>query len=547
MVQSFLFLLSFIVLGFAFLIPTDATLWRTFVSEYLVFFAFFFLCISLSFNKIQLPKITIPIFFCASIPLIQFAFGQIYFWTTAIISIFYLSALCLAIIAAYNSEITNKSKLMTYLCITLIASGCISVVMACSQWLNFYIPYLPTLELVDYRPFANFGQPNHLSTFLFMGLISVWYLYETGKLKPYFALFISLFLIFGIALAQSRTAWVVCFFCTVFYILIKSPAQLKLKVFSFFSLLAFYIIMISALPVINRILEQLLQLDFTQIRSVASRAGSEYERLSLWKQSWDLIWLQPWQGYGWNQVGMGVIEHIDSLYFRVWYTSSHNIILDIFLWLGVPFGILILAYACWFLYILIINAKSKEAYLALMMLLPILVHACLEYPLSYSYFLVPLGFLLGVALADGKSLSIFKINKVLILIVLLNYTICLSLVWREYVNSLADQSKAKFLALERMAKKEPGSLKLDNTYFLLTSLEYHAIWVALDAKKTYTADELIKMERFVKINPSEYNLLKLTQIYLMNENREKADLYLKVFNILYKRNDRIEDVIKSIN
>ena len=72
MVQSFLFFLSFIVLGLSFLIPTDATLWRTFLSEYLVFIAVFFLLISISFNKVKLPKILIPILVCACIPLIQF-------------------------------------------------------------------------------------------------------------------------------------------------------------------------------------------------------------------------------------------------------------------------------------------------------------------------------------------------------------------------------------------------------------------------------------------------------------------------------------------
>src|SRR5690606_32546860 len=104
------------------------------------------------------------------IPLIQFALGQVYFWTTAIISFFYLIVFFFTIVYAYVIASSNKSELMTYLCITLMICGCICVVMACTQWLNIYTPYLPTLELKGSRPFANFAQPNHLSTFLFMAL-----------------------------------------------------------------------------------------------------------------------------------------------------------------------------------------------------------------------------------------------------------------------------------------------------------------------------------------------------------------------------------------
>ena len=138
-------------------------------------------------------------------------------------------------------------------------------------------------------------------------------------------------------------------------------------------------------------------------------------------------------------------------------------------------------------------------------------------------------------------------NKIFSSILLFIYATCLAIVWQEYVNSLADQSKAKILALERMVKKDVSSLTISNKYYLLTSLEFHAMWVALDAKKKYSVAELNKFESFVKVNPSEYNLLKLTQIYLVNENYKKADLYLHIFNILYKRNDKIEDVVKSLN
>ncbi|WP_228731743.1 pilin glycosylation ligase domain-containing protein, partial [Acinetobacter sp. Colony158] len=79
------------------------------------------------------------------------------------------------------------------------------------------------------RPFANFAQPNNMSTFLVMGLMACLYLFEQQKLKKSLLILVSIFILFAIALSQSRTAWVVCLFFMAYwtYKTYKYPVRLR--------------------------------------------------------------------------------------------------------------------------------------------------------------------------------------------------------------------------------------------------------------------------------------------------------------------------------
>src|SRR5690606_26087188 len=105
MVQNFLLFLGFLILGLGFIFPSDMTLWKRFIGEYLIFIAYFFILLAVIINKtIKLPKILIPLLVIAILPLIQYLFGQIYLWTTSILSFFYIFSFILVIVLSYSSE-----------------------------------------------------------------------------------------------------------------------------------------------------------------------------------------------------------------------------------------------------------------------------------------------------------------------------------------------------------------------------------------------------------------------------------------------------------
>ena len=101
-------LVSFFLLGISYLIPLHFNPWLTFLSEILVFSSCVFLFLAFFKEKIILPKILIPLFLLSFLPLFQYFFGQVYFFSHAIINTTYLITLFLIIVVVFN--IVNKSE-----------------------------------------------------------------------------------------------------------------------------------------------------------------------------------------------------------------------------------------------------------------------------------------------------------------------------------------------------------------------------------------------------------------------------------------------------
>lgn len=549
MIKKLLLILSFFLLGLSFVFPSDMTIWKKFIPELFSFLGLFFLSLHLVIKRTELvlPRISFIFIFIAFIPIVQFLLGQIALFTNAVISFYYIFAFSWALILAYQID---QKKMMVGLGITFVFFGVLSSIMALTQWLDVYNPYLPTLVLTHNRPYANLAQPNHLSTFLCMSCMSLWYLYEKNKINAKLALLISVFFIFAIALTQSRTAWVVCIATMIAFCFFNREGKFVLRFKILVLLIGVYSLFVLNLTKIGSLISQYFHLDVIGTTTAIHRATNEgdRERLEIWAQTWDLILQQPWVGYGWNQVGVAIIDKIDYFYFDKWYTSSHNIVLDLFMWVGLPIGIVIFIFLFYFLFKLCRNSHTTESKLALIMALPILIHANLEYPLFYAYFVIPLGLLLGVALFDVKNIKTIELNHISVYVVIFAYCISLYLVWVEYVCSLDQQSKAKILALERMANKNiNNNIQFEDNFYILTSLKLHAEWVALDAYGKHSSEELNKYENFVKFNPSVYNLLKLSQVYYNNDNLIKSKEYLDVFNQLFEGRYTLDDLAKIRN
>src|SRR5690606_31370645 len=116
----------------------------------------------------------------------------------------------LVFIAAYNlAELEDKIKKqwLFYIFLAFLIASIISVWLQLRQWLlldgSIWVADLPP----NGRPFANIAQPNLLSTLLIIGLLSILYLYENKRIQNFTAGLSTLFLLFGIALTFSRTAW----------------------------------------------------------------------------------------------------------------------------------------------------------------------------------------------------------------------------------------------------------------------------------------------------------------------------------------------------
>lgn len=116
-----------------------------------------------------------------------------------------------------------------------------------------------------------------------------------------------------------------------------------------------------------------------------------------WPILWDAIKLQPWFGYGWNQIPSAhwaaSANHPPS---GEWIQHSHNLVLDLLVYNGLPFGFLLCALL---IHGFVVRAKAcrdSQSWSLTLALTMIFVHSLFEHPLHFAMWLLLAGLLMGV-------------------------------------------------------------------------------------------------------------------------------------------------------
>lgn len=542
--KAYFLYLSAMLLSAAWLLPFHKTPWTTFGSEVLTFLAALALLVTLLNQQIKIPKpqlIALPILF---IPLLQWGFGQVIYISNALLCTAYIAMFWLMIIAGYNLSLNDgRKKVFRAFSVLLVFIGLISSLIAILQWLqlsSYFSPYMNILK--GNRPYANFAQPNNLATFLSMGLLGCLYFYEKRIVPNLVLVPMSLIFIFTIALTQSRTSWVVCLFILV-YLGIKQFKQQKR--FSFIQLLswvAVFIAIISFLPYLNHLIESVSNQQIAETASVVERASSGYLRFDMWSQVLVALSEHPWFGYGWNQTGIAQITAFDLYPSHEWYKSAHNVILDVLVWNGIPIGLMIIAYfGCW-LFWLNKGVRDTESIIATLMVSAILIHAMLEYPIHYAYFLLPMGFLLGIIQAQypklpSKIMSPWILGTLLIVGVILT-----AMIYRDY-NLYREQS---VLAGKTAPLSQSQQEIMNQDIWVLTQFKERVWWIGSNPATKLSYAELVHMGRMVANLASKYDLYKYAQVLAFNGRKAEAEHQLWILKTLHGQENTYQDVLDSL-
>lgn len=300
-----LVLLSALMMSLAWLNTGHFQPWVTFISDYCAFWALFFLMcygfINIE-NRIKIPKISYFLCVISIIPLLQYFFGKIYFFNTAFLSSIYIFCFFVCVILSYNiSSIPDKKeKFITCFCYLIFLSSIAVSLIAIIQWLGVSSKIAGVLEVSGPRPYANFAQPNHMSTFLLIGLLSLIYLFEQNKINKIIMIFFSFLILFSVVLSQSRTGFVT-FFILIFYLLYHMKKNTEINVKYLILISVFFTFSTIFLKKIGFFVHEKLNLSVLTTESMASRLSSENERIDILKIFFDSALKQPLLGYGWGQ------------------------------------------------------------------------------------------------------------------------------------------------------------------------------------------------------------------------------------------------------
>lgn len=539
--QIFCLIIASVLIAFGWLSPFHTYPWVTFSSELASFGAAFAVVTLFLTKEIKIPRPQIFMLGIVLLPLLQFCSGLIVDLSVAFLSFAYLFTFWLMMLCGYNLSLQaeNREKLMIGFSLVVLIAGLLSSFMAVVQWLNLESYIYGIMGLRGNRPYANFGQPNNLSTFLVMALMGGLYLYEKRKVSLWLLIPSSLILLFTITLTQSRTAWIVCIFFFFYWIYKqhKNNPRFNFPKLLLWTLL-YFVIAGYLLPYLTQFMTSHLDTGVAHTASIVQRAGSGHERLGMWMQILHAIAERPWFGYGWNQTSIAVVESIEFNTVQVWFNSAHNIILDLLIWNGVPLGVLIVGYLSLWLLWLNKTAKDSTSIIAILMVCAILIHAMLEFPQRYAYFLLPMGFLLGLIQAQTPQLKGITIQKNVVRCVWLISVIVLLLIWRDY-KLFQDNSRLIF-----KGKQPTEEILGSSRILLLTQFQKRLDWIALDPKTRFSEAQLSEFAEMVKNKATPYNLKKFAQVLVYNQQNKEAEKYLYVLNRLYKKDVSLADIIE---
>jgi Lipid A core - O-antigen ligase and related enzymes len=540
--QVFFLFLAAILLGFAWLSPFHYNPWVMFSSEISTFAAGLSVLAAIFHQNIKIPRAQLLLLPFALIPVVQWALGLVFDFSTALLSSLYFLGFWFMVVAGYNLSLEpqKRDEIFTgFSLLTVIVSVATSVIAIC-QWLNVDTHFAHMLHLIGNRPYGNFGQPNNMATFLLMGLIGCLFLYENNKASVWLLFPSALTILFAVALSQSRTSWIVVPFLLIYWVIKKYKKQKRFgAIQSIFWCFSFFMIAGLILPYLTKFIELSTNTEITETSTLVARAGSGHERVGIWMQILHAITQHPWFGYGWSQTSVAGIDSIRFGTVHVWFNSAHNVLLDLIVWNGIPIATVMIALFVGWLFWLNQQAKETISIIAFMMVCTVLIHAMLEFPQRYAYFLLTCGFLLGVIQAQTPILKGVVLSKQLLRLVWVISLMLVIAIWRDY-NVYVMNSNLLF------KNKQPNAEFMgSDRIFVLTQFDQRLKWIALNPNVTLSEAELVQWGNFVKNKATPYNLRKYAQLLAYNGKVDQAEQQIFILQHLYGQHTTLSELLKN--
>jgi O-antigen ligase len=262
----------------------------------------------------------------------------------------------------------------------------------------FVVAYNVTVER---RPFGNMAQANHLATYIAFAMAGALFLVQTRRLAVGIWLLVSTIFAAGLALTVSRGPWlqmgviVVAGFWMAFA-QIRSEPLLRRSNREWLIPIALAVLFF----VVNALIRWAnvhYHLELGQ--SAADRfkdAGQIAPRLALWKYGWTMFRTHPLLGVGWGEFPSYQYELVRTLGGVEIANNSHDIFIDLLAKTGlIGVAIVLLGLVAWL--VRVVRAPQSATRVFGIALIGVLtMHALVEYPQQYMFFLLPAMFVFGL-------------------------------------------------------------------------------------------------------------------------------------------------------
>lgn len=512
---AWLRVLGLACLALAWLVPNHYPPWTTFYNELVAFVGLGVLALGLGrpLVRARMSNTVWVLAAVALIPACQYAFGLLSFSGDAWVSAAYLFGFAAAIALGTAWAAADSPRAAELLCVTILAGAVISCGLAALQARPGEPWDLWLVQMQDSRAGANLAQPNNLATLIGLGAVAVLLLRERGRIGRWAASLLLVVLLAGCALTQSRTALffgVAILACTV---LAARRGGLRLRTRT--ATIALWTIAQWALFTAWPVMQEHLGLG---TQAGLMERGTQTPRLQMWPMLIEALNHVPWSGYGWLQVGAAELAVVNQHppVGELW-LHGHNLFIELFVWMGYPLGALVSALVLFWYVDRARKVRSVEALAALMCVTLFGLHAMLELPHHYLYFLAPIGLFIGQleVAAGARGLVSRRLNVLPVLVAgVLAFLLC-----RDYWTVESDFRLARFENLRIGTVRAEQSAP--NAPFLSTITAYLR-FIRTAPASGLSAAQIDEMRAVVRRYPYPPVLARFAQTLALNGRLDEA-------------------------
>lgn len=449
---------------------------------------------------------------------LQYAFGLIGQFGVAWINMIFLLGFLLALLTGSSWEAASRLQCADFVFLAVFMGATVSVGLQLHQWLGLE-PLGPwILRSNGSRHFANMAQPNQLGSLLLLGVLGCAWLNSRGWLKAYIALPLAMWLIFGLALTESRTGWVVAALIVATIFGLRRLHGMGRLLDAATGLTVFYGLCIVTLPAVN---------EFFGASGVAVELRSilDKSRVDIWKMLIEAVFLRPWAGFGWGQVNHAeFLMTIEKMFPGAPLNQAHNLLLDLILWNGIPIGLTTAVMLGYWVLCVIRKVTNIFQVMMFLFLMVLFVHAMLEYPHQYAYFLLPIGLMMGALNTSLGFLVAFQAPKWVTGGIVMLVAMVLMVTIRDYFRVETSMYGLRFE--QRQIQTSIPSVPPD--VVVLTQWRDFIEFARVDPEKTHEKQDLVLASNLVRTMPSTLGMYKFASMLAFAGEADEAQHWLKV-------------------
>ena len=253
----------------------------------------------------------------------------------------------------------------------------------------------PDLSTGERRLWGNLNQPNHVASYLAIGIAGCMLLARKYRRWMIPLAIIAIAFEAGMVLTYSRTAW-----------LHLAAIGLLAGWVIYTSEEGRYRALKAALPMVVLFVsfvlcsEVIAYANVTWHLDLPTSLGQRMEhgvsdRIPLWRHAWHMFVTHPWFGAGWGDYAWNQYTQTEIVGPVILSMNAHNIVLDTLAKAGVVGLLALVIPFAGFLYRVVKRQNTPERAFFLAIILILAAHSMLEYPLHYLFFLLPFAFALG--------------------------------------------------------------------------------------------------------------------------------------------------------